>query len=112
MFLYTLKFNIEAQEAKLLEKFFSRNKLKTVKEEREEKLHQDKINLISNTEKQEDEPEKGPENRIENIRLVQTSQSTTELDRPGSPSLPLTCTQIRVSGQKRKSQNNNTFKYY
>jgi len=112
MFLCTSKFDIEAQEAKLLEKFFSQDELEAAKEEREEKLNKDEINPISDTEEQEDELENGPENEMEDIGLDTTSLSAAEPDSPGSPSLPPTCTQTRVSGRKRKSREDDIFEYH
>lgn len=108
MFLCTSKFDIEAQEAKLLEKFFSRDELEAAKEEREENLDKDEINPISDIEEQGD----GPDDETEDVGLVTTSTYTAELDSPDSPSLPPTCTQTRVSGRKRKSREDDIFEYH
>ena len=53
MFLYTLRFNIEEQEAKLLEKFFFYKEIKSIKEEKNEKLDKIKLDLINDTKEQD-----------------------------------------------------------
>ena len=119
IFLYITKFDIEEQEVTLLEKFFSQDKLKAAKEEREEKLSKVKVDPISNTEEQEDKPEDKLrdtikvviEDKPEDIPDARPSP-TSEHSRPYSPSLPPTCTQTRVSGRKRKSREDNIFKYH
>jgi hypothetical protein len=55
MFLCTLKFDIEEQEAKLLEKFFSYEEMESAKEEKDKKLDEIEIDLISDTEEQDTE---------------------------------------------------------
>lgn len=52
MFLCTLRFDIEEQEVKLLEKFFSYEEIQSAKEEKDEKLDKIEIDLISDTEEQ------------------------------------------------------------
>lgn len=108
MFLCTSKFDVEEQEAKLLEKFFSHDELEAAKEEREEKLNEVEVNPISDTEEQEDELEDEPED----IELDEASLPAAEQDSPGSPSLPPNCTQTRVSGRKRKSREDDIFEYH
>ncbi|KAL2005187.1 hypothetical protein VTN00DRAFT_3037 [Thermoascus crustaceus] len=53
MFLCTSRFDIEEQEAKLLEKFFSHDKMEAAKEEKDEKLDKVEIDPISDTEEQD-----------------------------------------------------------
>jgi hypothetical protein len=53
MFLCTSKFDIEEQEAKLLEKFFSYEERESAKEEKDEKLDEIEIDPISDTEEQD-----------------------------------------------------------
>ncbi|KAG0161688.1 hypothetical protein PDIDSM_5318 [Penicillium digitatum] len=65
MFLCTTKFDMEEQEATLLEKFFSQDELEAAKEEREEKLSEIEVDPISDTEEQEDELEDKPGDAIE-----------------------------------------------
>ena len=54
IFLCISRFDIEEQEAKLLEKFFSYEEIKVAKEERDNKLDHMDIELISDTEEQEE----------------------------------------------------------
>lgn len=119
MFLYITKFDIEEQEAILLKKFFSQDKLKAAKEEREEKLNKIEVDLISNTEEQEDEPEDKLgdiikvviEDRPEDIP-EERPLPISEYSRPCSLLLPPTYTQTRVLGRKRKSREDDLFEYY
>jgi hypothetical protein len=53
MFLCTSRFDIEEQEARLLEKFFSHDELEAVKEEKDDNLDDIEIEPISDTEEQE-----------------------------------------------------------
>ena len=99
--------------------FFSRDELEAAKEEREEKLHQDEIDLISDTEEQEDELEDKPGDAIEVVIEDRPEDipeerplPTSEYGRPCSPSLPPTCTQTRASGRKRKSREDDLFEYH
>lgn len=55
MFLCTSRFDIEEQQAKLLEKFFSYDEMEAAKEEKDEKLDEVEIDLISDTEEQEEQ---------------------------------------------------------
>lgn len=55
MFLYTSRFDIREREAKELKRFFSLNKIKVVKEEKDGRPNDVKIHLISDT--------KEPDNR-------------------------------------------------
>ena len=103
MFLCTTKFDMEEQEATLLEKFFSQDELEAAKEEREEKLSEIEVDPISDTEEQENEPEDKPGDTIEIVvedRPEDVSEErplpTSEHGSPCSPSLPPTCIQTRV----------------
>lgn len=53
MFLCTSSFDIEEQEARLLEKFFSHDEIEAAKEEKDEKLDEGEIDLISDTKEQD-----------------------------------------------------------
>lgn len=53
MFLWTSRFDIEEQEARLIEKFFSHDELEAAKEEKDDKLDEIEIEPISDTEEQE-----------------------------------------------------------
>ncbi|OQD63799.1 hypothetical protein PENANT_c451G02139, partial [Penicillium antarcticum] len=46
IFLYTSRFNIEEEEARLLKKFFSHNKIEAAKEEKDKKLNEIEIEPI------------------------------------------------------------------
>ena len=119
IFLYIMKFDMEEQEVTLLEKFFSQDELKAVKEEREEKLSKIKVNLISDTEEQENELEDKlgdtieivVEDRLEDI-LEERPLPISEYSCPCSLSLPLTCIQTRVLGRKCKSREDDLFEYH
>ena len=119
MFLCTTKFDIEEQEATLLEKFFSQDELEAAKEEREEKLSEIEVDPISDTEEQEDEPEDKPGDAIEVViedRPEDVPEErplpTSEYSRPCSLLLLPTYTQTRVSGRKRKSREDDLFEYH
>ena len=119
MFLCTTKFDMEEQEATLLEKFFSQDELEAAKEEREEKLSEIEVDPISDTEEQEDELEDKPGDAIEVVIEDRPEDipeerplPTSEYGRPCSPSLPPTCTQTRASGRKRKSREDDLFEYH
>ncbi|KAJ5358344.1 uncharacterized protein N7496_010757 [Penicillium cataractarum] len=45
----SLKFNLEEKESYRLEKFFSREEIKVVKEEKDERIDEIEVELISNT---------------------------------------------------------------
>ena len=107
LFFCTMKFDMEEQEVKLLEKFFSLDELEAAKEEREEKLSEVEVNPISDTKEQEDEPGDEPEDTSE-----EGSLPTSEHGRLCSPSLPPTYTQTRASGRKRKSWEDDIFEYH
>lgn len=59
MFLCTLRFNLKEQETKELKRFFSLDKIKIVKEEKDDRPNDIKIDLISDT--------KEPDNRSYNL---------------------------------------------
>jgi hypothetical protein len=103
MFLCTSRFDIEEQEAKLLEKFFSYKEMESTKEEKDEKLDEIEIDPISDTEEQDTELN----NEIGLDKI-------DEADEEGKAqiSLPRNNTQVRISRQKRKSRDDNIFKYH
>lgn len=53
MFLCTSSFDIEEQEARLLKKFFSHDEIEAAKEEKDKKLDEGEIDLISDTKEQD-----------------------------------------------------------
>lgn len=95
MFLCTLRFDIEEQEAKLLEKFFSHEEMEAAKEEKDEKLDEVEIDPISDTEEQD---------TVINGEIG--LDEAGEADEGGEAQLPLprNNTQVRASGRKRKTR--------
>ena len=51
IFLYTLRFDLEEQQRKELEKFFSLDEIESAKEENDKKLGEPEIDIISDTDK-------------------------------------------------------------
>ena len=102
-FLCTSRFDIEEQEAKLLEKFFSYEEIESAKEEKDKKLDKIKIDLISDTEEQD---------AILNNEIG--LDEVGEADEEGEAQIPLprNDTQIRISGRKRKSRDDDIFEYH
>jgi hypothetical protein len=107
MFLCTSRFDIEEQEAKLLEKFFSHDEMEAAKEEKDEKLDEIEIEPISDAE----EPETIIDEEIEVDEVL--SATFEELTRRESQvPLPGNNTLVRVSGRKRKSREDDIFEYH
>ena len=77
MFLCTSRFDIEEQEAKLLEKFFSYEEIEAVKEERDNKLDHVDIEPISDTEEQEES--------IQEDVIQDNEASLLDIDEPEFP---------------------------
>jgi hypothetical protein len=103
MFLCTSRFDIEEQEAKLLEKFFSYEEMESAKEEKDEKLDEIEIDPISDTEEQDTE--------LNNeIGLDEIGEADEEGE--AQISLPRNNTQVRISGRKRKSRDDDIFEYH
>jgi hypothetical protein len=103
MFLCTSRFDLEEKEAQQLEKFFSREEIEAAKEEKDEKLDKVEVEPISDTE----EPNNGLDDKIE----VEEASSTAVEDY-AEPQLPENNTQLRASGRKRKSREDDTFEYH
>jgi hypothetical protein len=103
MFLCTSRFDIEEQEAKLLEKFFSYEEMESAKEEKDEKLDKIEIDLISDTEEQD---------TIINDEIG--LDEVDEADEVGEAQIPLprSNTQVRVSERKRKTRDDDIFEYH
>jgi hypothetical protein len=103
MFLCTSRFDIEEQEAKLLEKFFSYEEMESAKEEKDEKLDEIEIDPISDTEEQD---------TILNNEIG--LDEIGEADEEGEAQIPLprNNTQVRISGRKRKSRDDDIFEYH
>lgn len=103
MFLCTSRFDMEEQEAKLLEKFFSHEEMESAKEEKDEKLDEVEIDPISDTEEQDAIID-------DEIGLDEVGEAD-EVDEAQIP-LPRNNTQVRVSGRKRKSRDDDIFEYH
>ncbi|KAH3604829.1 hypothetical protein KXV38_009016, partial [Aspergillus fumigatus] len=78
MFLCTLRFDIEEQEAKLLEKFFSHEEMEAAKEEKDEKLDEVELAPIRDTEEQDS---------VINVEIA--LDEAGEADERGEAQLPL-----------------------
>lgn len=111
MFLCTSRFDIEEQEAKLLKEYFTWDEIEAAKEEKDGKIDVIENDLISDTEEQEVEIDNQDKNR-DLIELDEASVSAGEHDARPDPSLPPTQTQIRASGRKRKSREDDIFEYH
>lgn len=111
MFHCTSRFDLEEQEAKLLEKFFSHEEIETAKEEKEEKIDKVKVEPISDTEEHRDGivDELELDEDDEACLVVTEDQTRSELPLPGNS------TQVRPvqsSGRKRKSRDDDLFEYH
>jgi hypothetical protein len=100
MFLCTSRFDIEEQEAKLLEKFFSHDEMEAAKDEKDEKLDEVDIDPISDTEEQDS--------------VINNEIGPGEAGKADEPQLPLPRNniQVRVSGRKHKSRDDDLFEYH
>jgi hypothetical protein len=100
MFLCTSRFDMEEQEAKLLEKFFSHEEIEAAKEEKDEKLDEVEIDPISDTEEQD--------------TIINDEIGLDEAGEAGEAQLPLprNNTPVRASGRKRKSRDDDIFEYH
>ena len=94
---------MEEQEAKLLEKFFSHEEMESVKEEKDEHPDEVEIDLISDTEEQD--------TIINNEIGLDEVDEVCEMGEAQIP-LPRNNTQVRVSGRKRKSRDDDIFEYH
>jgi hypothetical protein len=95
MFLCTSRFDLEEQEAKELEQFFSLDEIEALREEKDEKPDDIEIEAISDTEEQDER-----------------SDDLIAMDDDAEPQLPENTTQLRMSGRKRKSREDNEFEHY
>ncbi|KAI2787028.1 hypothetical protein POX_f07381 [Penicillium oxalicum] len=103
MFLCTSRFDIEEQEAKLLEKFFSYEEMEAAKEEKDEKLDEVEIDPISDAKEQDtvinDEIGLDAAGEVDEAQLPLPRNNTQD-------------TQVRASGRKRKSRDDDIFEYH
>jgi hypothetical protein len=99
MFLCTSRFDLEEQDAKRLEEFFTRDEIEAAREEKDEKHDEIEMEPISDTE----EPD-GLEKEVTVIGDIE--------DEDSEPQLPESSTQLRASGRKRKQREDDTFEYH
>lgn len=102
MFLCTSRFDLEEQEAKRLEAFFTREEIEAAKEEREEKSEEIDLEPISDTEEYGDELDR------------ETEVIGSPEDETIEPQLPEISTQLRLSRRsgKRKQRDDDIFEYH
>lgn len=105
MFLCTSRFDMEEQEADILKEFFSQSEIEATKEEKDGKLDSVEFLPISDTEEQDND-------EVEDEDLIELGPELIEQDEGPEPSLPQTATQIRASGRKRKSREDDRFEYH
>jgi hypothetical protein len=103
MFLCTSRFDLEEQQRKEMEKFFSLDEIEAAKEENDEGRDELEAGVISDTE----EHDAGFYNLIE----VDEEEEQDDSD-SGALQLPETSTQLRTSGRKRKSREDDGFEHY
>lgn len=99
MFLCTSRFDLEEQDAKRLEEFFTRDEIEAAREEKDEKHEEIEIEPISDTEESDE---------LENEVIVMDDIG----DETSEPQLPENSTQLRASGRKRKQREDDTFEYH
>lgn len=102
MFLCTSNFDLQEEGFTFLKEFFSIDEIEATKEEREDTSSQFELDPISDTEEQDEDE----------IELDESHE--TGLDEIDDPELPPpgNNTQIRVSGRKRKSREDDLFQYH
>ena len=101
LFLCTSRFDLELQEAKELERFFSSNEIEALREEKDDKLDDVKVEQISDTEEQADSSRD----------LIDVHDDASD-DDAGDPPLPGYSTQPRMSGRKRKHVEDDMYQSY
>ncbi|CAG8360892.1 unnamed protein product [Penicillium salamii] len=105
MFLCTSRFDMEEQEEDLLKQFFSHSEIEATREEKDGKLDSVEFLAISDTEEQD-------QDKGDDEDLIELDLDAVEQDQQPEPSLPETRTQIRASGRKRKSREDDLFEYH
>ena len=106
LFLCTLRFDLEVQEAKDLERFFSLNETEALREEKDDKLKDIEIKQISDTEEQAESSR--------DLINVHNDEGENESDHndTGDYLLPDSNTQPRMSVRKRKYIEDNIYQSY
>jgi hypothetical protein len=103
MFLCTSRFDLEEKESQRLEKFFSREEIEAAKEEKDERLDEVEVEPISDTEEST--------NKLNDEMVAEVAPSPPVEDHT-EPKLPENNTQLRASGRKRKSREDDAFEYH
>lgn len=99
MFLCTSRFDLEEQDAKRLEEFFTRDEIEAAREGKDEKHDEIEMEPISDTEEADE-----LESEVTVIGNIE--------DEASEPQLPENSTQLRASGRKRKQREDDTFEYH
>lgn len=105
MFLCTPRFDLEVQEAKELERFFSFEEIEALREEKNEKPDDLDIGMISDTEEQANIPDNLSE--VDNM-----DDDTGDKNHETEPQLLESSTQLRTSGRKRKTIEDGLYERY
>ena len=103
MFLCTSRFDLEEKESQWLEKFFSREEIEAAKEEKDERLDEVEVEPISDTEE--------PNDKLDDEIMAHVAPSHAAEDHT-EPNLLENHTQVRASGRKRKSREDDAFEYH
>jgi hypothetical protein len=107
MFLCTSRFDIEEQEARLPKEFFSYVEIEAAKEEKDKKLNEIEVDPISETKEQETTTD----DKIELDKALSTVSKEQTVPESQMP-LPGNNTQVRASGRKLKSREDDIFEYH
>ncbi|OQD63798.1 hypothetical protein PENANT_c456G06534, partial [Penicillium antarcticum] len=85
IFLCTSRFDIEEEEARLLKKFFSYNKIEAAKEEKDKKLDEIEIEPISDTKEQETTIDKEIEvDKVLSATFKEQTRRESQVQLPGN----------------------------
>lgn len=105
LYLCTSRFDLEVQEAKEFERFFTTDDIQVLMEEKDEKPDDVEINEISDTEEQED--------RSRDLIDVDDGLDNDDATAATTGPQPLSSnTQLRTSGRKRKHVEDELYKHY
>jgi hypothetical protein len=107
MFLCTSRFDLELEQARQLDQFFSSEEIEMLREEKEEKYEEIDIVSISDTEEEGEGIEKE-----QSVIIIDVNTTTHDEHEPADPELPEYSTQLRVSGRKRKTREDDNFEHY
>ena len=105
MFLCTSRFDLEVQEVKELERVFSFEEIEALREEKNEKPDDLEIDMISDTKEQANIPDNLSE--VDNM-----DDDTGDKNHGTEPQLLESSTQLRTSGRKRKTIEDDLYERY